>query len=82
MGRLKLKSMLVGGELVVSTLIMMVRGALRLASSPEDVEAAAQAMLGRILVTRQTGPEGRRVNRVYVERSCHSVRECYLCVFM
>ena len=43
------------------------KGGVRLARSIEDVRAAADAMLGHTLVTKQTGPAGRPVHRVYVE---------------
>ncbi len=43
------------------------KGGVRLAKSPEEARAAAEAMLGKVLVTKQTGPEGKQVNRVYVE---------------
>src|SRR5215211_284680 len=42
------------------------KGGVRLASSIDEVAAHAAAMLGRTLVTRQTGPEGRRVSRLYI----------------
>jgi succinyl-CoA synthetase beta subunit len=54
------------------------KGGVRLARSPDEVRAAAAAMLGHTLVTRQTGPAGRRVNRVYVEAGCAIARELYL----
>ena len=54
------------------------KGGVRLAKSPEDVRAAAEAMLGHTLVTKQTGPAGRKVRRVYVEAGCDIARELYL----
>ena len=42
------------------------KGGVRLARSPEEVRAAAEAMLGHTLVTKQTGPQGRVVQRLYV----------------
>ncbi|WP_337996274.1 ATP-grasp domain-containing protein, partial [Oleispirillum naphthae] len=42
-------------------------GGVRLARSPHEVKATAEQMLGHTLVTHQTGAEGRRVKRVYVE---------------
>jgi len=54
------------------------KGGVRIAKSPEDVRAAATAMIGHTLVTKQTGPAGRRVNRVYVEAGCDIARELYL----
>ena len=53
-------------------------GGVRLAKSPEEVRAAAEAMIGHTLVTKQTGPHGRRVRRVYVEAGCDIARELYL----
>ncbi len=53
-------------------------GGVRLARSAAEVRAAAEAMLGRTLVTKQTGPAGRLVSRVYVEAGCDIARELYL----
>ncbi len=53
-------------------------GGVRLARSPEEVRATAEAMIGHVLVTKQTGPAGRRVSRVYVEAGCDIARELYL----
>src|SRR6478609_7810258 len=54
------------------------KGGVRLARSMEDVSAAADAMLGHTLVTKQTGAAGRPVHRVYVEAGCDIARELYL----
>ena len=54
------------------------KGGVRLARSAEEVRAAAAAMLGHTLVTKQTGPAGRKVRRVYVEAGCDIKRELYL----
>jgi succinyl-CoA synthetase beta subunit len=54
------------------------KGGVRLARSPEEVKAAAEAMIGHTLVTKQTGPAGRKVHRVYVEAGCDIARELYL----
>jgi succinyl-CoA synthetase beta subunit len=54
------------------------KGGVRLARSPEEVRAATEAMLGHTLVTRQTGPAGRTVHRVYVEAGSDIARELYL----
>ena len=53
-------------------------GGVKIARSPEEVEAAAQALLGRKLVTHQTGPQGKEISRVYVEAGCDIDRELYL----
>ncbi len=54
------------------------KGGVRLAKSPAEARAAAAAMLGHTLVTKQTGPQGKVVNQVYVEAGCDIGRELYL----
>jgi succinyl-CoA synthetase beta subunit len=54
------------------------KGGVRLAKSIDEVRAAAEAMIGHTLVTKQTGDAGRRVNRVYIEAGCDIARELYL----
>jgi succinyl-CoA synthetase beta subunit len=54
------------------------KGGVRLAKSPADARAAAEAMIGHTLITKQTGAAGRKVNRVYVEAGCDIARELYL----
>ncbi|HSE79527.1 MAG TPA: ADP-forming succinate--CoA ligase subunit beta [Alphaproteobacteria bacterium] len=54
------------------------KGGVRLAKSLAEVKEHAAAMLGKILVTKQTGPAGREVSRVYVEEGCDIKREIYL----
>ncbi len=54
------------------------KGGVRLAKSPAEVREAAEAMLDHVLVTKQTGPAGRRVQRLYVEAGCDIARELYL----
>jgi succinyl-CoA synthetase beta subunit len=53
-------------------------GGVRLAKSQDDVRAAADAMLGNVLVTKQTGADGKEVKRIYVEEGCDIARELYL----
>ncbi|MER2605998.1 MAG: ATP-grasp domain-containing protein, partial [Siculibacillus sp.] len=43
------------------------KGGVRLAKSIDEVEAFAKEMLGNTLVTVQTGPAGKQVNRLYIE---------------
>jgi succinyl-CoA synthetase beta subunit len=54
------------------------KGGVRLAKSVDEAKAAAEAMIGHVLVTKQTGPAGKKVNRVYVEAGCDIARELYL----
>jgi len=53
------------------------KGGVRLAKSVEDVIANAKEMLGNTLVTKQTGPAGKQVNRLYIEDGADIARELY-----
>jgi succinyl-CoA synthetase beta subunit len=53
-------------------------GGVKLASSPAEVAELADQMIGSTLVTAQTGPGGKRVQRVLVERALRIEREFYL----
>jgi succinyl-CoA synthetase beta subunit len=54
------------------------KGGVRLARSIEEVEAFAKQMLGATLVTVQTGPTGKQVNRLYIEDGANIDKEFYL----
>ena len=53
-------------------------GGVMVTKSAEDAEAAAAKILGMTLVTHQTGPEGKQVNKVYIEQGVDVARELYL----
>ncbi|MBV5264695.1 ADP-forming succinate--CoA ligase subunit beta [Pinisolibacter aquiterrae] len=53
------------------------KGGVRLAKSVAEVEAFAKEMLGNTLVTVQTGPAGKQVNRLYIEDGSDIARELY-----
>ncbi|SLN10164.1 Succinyl-CoA ligase [ADP-forming] subunit beta [Roseovarius litorisediminis] len=53
-------------------------GGVRICSSEEEVAEAAQWMLGRKLVTHQTGPQGKLVGRLYIEEATNIAQEIYL----
>ncbi|MCY4502096.1 MAG: acetate--CoA ligase family protein, partial [Alphaproteobacteria bacterium] len=53
-------------------------GGVRVVRSVPEVRDAAAGLLGRTLVTHQTGPEGQTVKRIYVEEGCDIARELYL----
>jgi succinyl-CoA synthetase beta subunit len=57
-------------------------GGVKLCRSVEEVRAAAQAMLGQMLVTPQTGPGGLPVHQVYVEQGSSIARELYLSLLL
>lgn len=54
------------------------KGGVRLAKSIEEVESHAREMLGNTLVTAQTGPAGKQVNRLYIEDGSDIAKEFYL----
>jgi succinyl-CoA synthetase beta subunit len=54
------------------------KGGVRVVKSTAEVAANAAEMLGHVLITKQTGPKGREVKRVYVEEGCDIKRELYL----
>jgi succinyl-CoA synthetase beta subunit len=54
------------------------KGGVRITKSAAEVRAAAEAMIGHTLVTKQTGPAGKQVHRLYVEAGCDIARELYL----
>jgi succinyl-CoA synthetase beta subunit len=54
------------------------KGGVRLAKSLDEVEANAKEMLGNTLVTIQTGPAGKQVNRLYIEDGADIEKEFYL----
>ncbi len=54
------------------------KGGVRLAKSVDEVKAHAAQMLGNTLVTIQTGPVGKKVQRLYIEDGSAIARELYL----
>jgi succinyl-CoA synthetase beta subunit len=53
-------------------------GGVKIVKSAAEARAAAQELLGKTLVTHQTGPQGRIVRRLLVEQGCAIAREMYL----
>ena len=53
-------------------------GGVKILDNIEDLESEARKLLGKTLVTHQTGPEGREVKRLYVEESSNIDKEFYL----
>ena len=54
------------------------KGGVRVCFSKEEARENAHKMLGKTLVTKQTGPEGKVVNRLYIEEGCDIKKEFYL----
>ena len=57
-------------------------GGVKVVKSLDDVEASAKELIGKTLVTHQTGPEGKEVKRIYVEDGCAIKNEFYLSMLL
>ncbi len=57
-------------------------GGIKVCSSEEEVESASEGLLGKKLVTIQTGPAGKLVSRLYVEEATDIDKEIYLSFVM
>ena len=53
-------------------------GGVKLAKTPQEARDIAAGLLGKNLVTHQTGPEGKEVQKVFVEQGCAIAKEFYL----
>ena len=53
-------------------------GGIKILDSIQDLTTAAKEMLGKVLITHQTGPQGKEVKRLYVEESSNIKKEFYL----
>ena len=58
------------------------KGGVRITKSVAEAASEAKKMLGRTLVTHQTGPIGKQVNRVYIEDGSDITRELYLAILV
>src|SRR5436190_3565901 len=58
------------------------RGGVHVCKTPEEVREVASKMLGHTLVTHQTGPAGRVVNKVLVAESADIRREVYFAILL
>ena len=57
-------------------------GGVKIAKSLDEVEKLAKEMIGMNLVTHQTGPEGKEVQKVYIEQGCNIDSDYYVAVFL
>ena len=53
-------------------------GGVKLIKNISEIESEAKKMMGKILVTHQTGPEGKKVKRLYIEEASDILKEFYL----
>lgn len=57
-------------------------GGVKVAKSIDEVKSFTNDMIGMNLVTHQTGPEGKEVQKVYIEQGCNIDKEYYCAVFL
>lgn len=53
-------------------------GGVKIAKSLDEVQTLAEKMIGMTLVTHQTGPEGKKVQKVFIEQGCNIEKEYYV----
>jgi succinyl-CoA synthetase beta subunit len=53
------------------------KGGVQVADEKSKIISLAYSMMGNILVTKQTGPDGKKVNRIFIEEGCKIDREFY-----
>ena len=53
-------------------------GGVKLIKNISDIEKEAKKMMGKTLITHQTGPEGKKVKRLYIEEASEIYKELYL----
>lgn len=57
-------------------------GGVKLAKSIEEVKTLSSQIIGMTLITHQTGPEGRKVQKVFIEQGCNIAKEYYAAVLV
>ena len=57
-------------------------GGIKKAQTPEKVEETAKEMIGKKLVTPQTGKEGKVIHQILLEEGCSIAKEFYLAVLL
>ncbi len=80
--RVMVKSQIHAGGRGKGTFKNGLQGGVKVCSSAEEVFGSAQGMLGQVLVTKQTGSDGRTVNQLLVEAASSIKRELYLAVLL
>jgi len=53
-------------------------GGVKLVKNLSELEKEAKKMMGKVLITHQTGPEGKKVKRLYIEEASNILKEFYL----
>ena len=80
--RIVVKSQIHAGGRGKGTFKSGFQGGVKVATSVDEAVGFAEKMLGNVLVTKQTGPEGRQVNRLLVSEAAKIKKEFYLAVLL
>jgi succinyl-CoA synthetase beta subunit len=80
--RVVIKSQIHAGGRGKGTFRSGLQGGVKVCASTEEVRERAKTMLGQVLVTKQTGPDGRVVSKLLVEAASNIKREFYLAVLL
>jgi succinyl-CoA synthetase beta subunit len=80
--RVVVKSQIHAGGRGKGTFKSGLRGGVKVCSSADEVLERARAMLGQVLVTKQTGPEGRIVSKLLIEVAANIKKEFYVAVLL
>jgi succinyl-CoA synthetase beta subunit len=80
--RIVVKSQIHAGGRGKGTFKSGFQGGVKVAASVQEVVGFAEKMLGNVLVTKQTGPEGRQVNRLLIAEAAKIKKEFYLAVLL
>src|SRR5262245_25681608 len=80
--RVVVKSQIHAGGRGKGTFRSGLQGGVKVCSSADEVVERAKAMLGQVLVTKQTGPEGRVVSKLLIEAASVIKREFYVAVLL
>src|SRR3989442_724690 len=80
--RFVVKSQIHAGGRGKGTFKSGLQGGVKVCSSVSEVYERAKGMLGQTLVTKQTGPEGRVVNKLLIEAASNIKKEFYLAVLL
>ena len=81
-GKLVVKAQIHAGGRGKGTFKNGFKGGVHLCDSPTEAKDLASKMLGQVLVTHQTGPEGKEVGKVFVGEAVDIARELYFAILI
>jgi len=81
-GKIVVKAQIHAGGRGKGTFQSGFKGGVHLCDTPDQASALAEKMLGQVLVTHQTGPEGKEVSKVFVGEAVDITRELYVAILL